>query len=86
MAQSEYAASVDPATQDWTVEIKIPWSAMQGDFAADVFPPHVGDSVGFSLLAIDFDDGVLGWFAGNGALPWTGMGLQPLNFIERPAP
>jgi len=86
MAQSEYAASIDPATQDWTVEIRIPWSAMQGDFAADVFPPNVGDSVGFSVLAIDYDDGVLGWFAGNGALPWTGMGLQPMNFIERPAP
>ena len=86
MAQSEYAASVDPVTQDWTVEIKIPWSAMQGDFAADVFPPNVGDSVGFSVLAIDYDDGALGWFAANGDFPWGGLGLQPMNFIERPAP
>ncbi|MHC4228324.1 MAG: DOMON domain-containing protein [Planctomycetota bacterium] len=86
MAQSEYAASVDPATQDWTVEVKIPWTAMQGDFAADVFPPNVGDSVGFSVLAIDYDDGGLGWFAANGDFPWGGLGLQPMNFIERPAP
>jgi len=86
MAQSEYAASVDPATQDWTVEVRIPWSAMQGDFAAEVFPPDVGDSVGFSVLAIDYDDGVLGWFAANGDFPWGAMGLQPLYFIERPAP
>ncbi|MHC4627521.1 MAG: sugar-binding protein, partial [Planctomycetota bacterium] len=78
MAQSEYAASVDPATQDWTVEVRIPWSAMQGDFAAEVFPPDVGDSVGFSVLAIDYDDAVLGWFAANGDFPWGGMGLQPL--------
>ena len=86
MAQSDYAGSVDPATQDWTVEVRIPWSAMQGDFAADVFPPSVGDSVGFSVLGIDYDDGALGWFAGNGALPWTGNGLQPMYFVERPAP
>ncbi len=85
MAQSEYAVSVDPATQDWTVEIKIPWSAMQGDFAADVFPPSVGDSVGFSVLAIDYDEGVLGWFAANGDNPWAGLGMQPMYFIERPA-
>jgi len=86
MAQSDYAGSVDPATQDWAVEVRIPWSAMQGDFASDVFPPSVGDSVGFSVLGIDYDDGALGWFAGNGALPWTGNGLQPMYFVERPAP
>ncbi|MHC4116936.1 MAG: sugar-binding protein [Planctomycetota bacterium] len=85
MAQSEYAASVDPATQDWTVEVKIPWSAMQGDFAAEVFPPNPGDSVGFSVLAIDYDDGALSWFAANGAFPWTAMGLQPMYFVEQPA-
>jgi hypothetical protein len=84
MAQSQYAGSVDPVTQDWTVEIKIPWSALQGDFVADVFPPNVGDSVGFSVLAIDYDDGALGWFAANGDFPWGGMGMQPMYFIERP--
>jgi len=82
MVQSDYAGSVDPATQDWTVEIRIPWSAMQGDFAADVFPPNVGDSVGFSVLGIDYDYGVLGWFAGNGDFPWSGMGMQPIYFVE----
>jgi hypothetical protein len=38
------------------------------------------------VLAIDYDDAVLGWFAANGDFPWGGMGLQPLYFIERPAP
>jgi len=86
MAQSDYAGSVDPATQDWTVEIRIPWSAMQGDFATDVFPPNVGDNVGFAVLAIDYDNGALSWFAGNGAFPWAGLGLQPMYFVERSAP
>jgi len=86
MALSDYAASVDPATQDWTVEIRIPWSAMQGDFATDVFPPSVGDSVGFSVLAIDYDDGALGWFAANGSFPWSGLGLQPMYFVDAPTP
>ena len=85
MEQAEYAGSVDPATQDWTVEVRIPWSAMQGDFEADVFPPSAGDSVGFSLLGIDYDDGALTWFAGIGAFPWTGSGLQPMYFVESPA-
>jgi len=84
MALSDYAASVDPATQDWTVEIRIPWSAMQGDFETDVFPPNVGDSVGFSVLGIDYDNGVMGWFAGNGSFPWSGLGLQPMYFVEAP--
>ena len=86
MGQSEYASTVDTATQDWMVEVRIPWLAMQGDFAADVFPPNVGDSVGFSVLGIDYDNGAMGWFAGNGAFPWTNIGLQPMYFVERPAP
>lgn len=84
MPQAEYAGSVDPATQDWAVEVRIPWSAMQGDFEADVFPPSAGDSVGFSILGIDYDDGALSWFAGIDAFPWTGGGLQPMYFVERP--
>jgi hypothetical protein len=84
MAQAEYAGSVDPNTQDWTVEVKIPWSAMQGDFETDVFPPNVGDSIGFSLLGIDYDDGALSWFAGIDAFPWLGAGLQTMYFVERP--
>jgi len=85
MAQAEYAGSVDPNTQDWTMEVKIPWSAMQGDFETDVFPPNLGDSVGFSLLGIDYDDGALSWFAGIDVFPWTGGGLQTMYFVERPA-
>jgi hypothetical protein len=84
MAQAEYAGSVDPNTQDWAVEVRIPWSAMQGDFEADVFPPSAGDSVGFSLLGIDYDDGALTWFAGISAFPWTGGGLQSMYFVEGP--
>ncbi len=84
MAQAEYAGSVDPNTQDWTVEVKIPWSAMQGDFETDVFPPNVADSIGFSLLGIDYDDGALSWFAGIDVFPWTGGGLQTMYFVERP--
>ena len=86
MGQSTYAASVDPQTQDWVVEIKIPWAAMTGDFAADVFPPAAGDSVGFTVLGIDYDDGALSWFATNTpSLPWEGNGLETMTFIERPA-
>lgn len=85
MAQAEYASSVDTATQDWAVEVRIPWSEMQGDFEADVFPPGAGDSVGFSLLGIDYDDGALTWFAGISAFPWTGSGLQSMYFVESPA-
>jgi hypothetical protein len=85
MAQAEYACSIDPATQDWAVEVRIPWTAMQGDFEADVFPPSAGDSVGFSLLGIDYDDGALSWFAGISDFPWTGNGLQPMYFVESPA-
>jgi hypothetical protein len=82
MAQADYAGSVNAETQDWAVEVKIPWSAMQGDFETDVFPPSVGDSVGFSLLGIDYDDGALSWFAGITTFPWTGGGLQPMFFVE----
>lgn len=85
MGESEYAGSVDPETNDWTVEVKIPWSAMQGDFINEVFPPSVGDMVGFSVLAIDYDDGVLQWFATNhSSLPWFSQGVERMYFIERP--
>ncbi len=85
MDDSTFAASVDPETQDWTVEIKIPWGAMQGDFISDVFPPQTGDQVGFQVLAIDYDEGVLHWFAGNHpTFPWESGGIERINFIERP--
>ena len=62
-----YAGHVDDNTQDWSVEIKIPWASMIGDFLGDlvngdadgdgqnVFPPALLDQVGFSLVAIDWD-------------------------------
>ncbi len=83
MGESEYAATVDYDTNDWMVEVKIPWSAMQGDFANEVFPPNVGDQVGFSVCSIDYDEGELQWFGTNGgAFPWESQGVQPLYFIE----
>jgi len=85
MTQADYAGAVNAQTQDWAVEVKIPWSAMQGDFETDVFPPGVGDSVGFSLLGIDYDDGELTWFAGITTFPWTGGGMQPMFFVETSA-
>jgi hypothetical protein len=58
---------VDDDTQDWMVEVKIPWSAMQGDFKGDlaqgdadgdgmdVFPPAALDQIGFNVIVIDYD-------------------------------
>ncbi len=79
---TEYAATVDPATRDWTVEVRIPWTALQGSFNPELFPPAAGDEVGFSLLGIDYDDGVLEWFGCIENAPWTGQGLQTMTFIE----
>jgi hypothetical protein len=59
---TRYAGSVDEDTQNWMVEVKIPWAAMQGDFKGDkdddgknVFPPDLLDKIGFNIVAIDFD-------------------------------
>lgn len=80
MAQSEIAANLDAATQDWTVEIKIPWSALQ---LGDATPPAAGDSLGFSLLGIDYDNGELQWFSCTAPMfPWQGGGLQTMTFVE----
>ena len=63
----QYAGSVDDATQDWMVEVKIPWSALQGNFKGDlaqgdadgdgkdVFPPAALDQIGFNVIVIDYD-------------------------------
>ena len=64
---TQYAGSVDDATQDWMVEVKIPWAAMQGSFkgdlaqgdadgnGTDVFPPAALDQIGFNVIVIDYD-------------------------------
>lgn len=59
-AGTEVAGSVDAASQNWMVEVKIPWSAMQGDFKGDSeaqtkFPPQIGDTIGFNVVAHDYD-------------------------------
>ena len=64
MGVSTVAGKVNPDTSDWTVEVKIPWSAMT-DFTKPVFPPKTGDMVGFVVLAIDYDNGTLEWFSCN---------------------
>jgi len=50
------------------------------------FPPNVGDTVGFTVLGIDYDDGAVGLFGTNaGSFPWEGNGLEAMTFIEAPA-
>jgi len=63
----EVAGSVDTATQDWMVELKIPWRILTGDFRGDLaqgdqdgdgkntFPPAVGDTIGFNIIVLDYD-------------------------------
>ncbi len=63
-----YAGSVSDETQDWMVEVKIPWRVMTGAFTGDlvngdadgngrnVFPPQLLDQIGFSFIAGDSDD------------------------------
>ena len=65
--ETQYAGSVDDATQDWAVEVKIPWSALLGDFKGDlaqgdadgngkdVLPPAALDRIGFNIIVIDYD-------------------------------
>ncbi|NPU98139.1 MAG: hypothetical protein HPY51_13110 [Candidatus Omnitrophica bacterium] len=82
MGESTFAGKVDPNTSDWAVEIKIPWSAMNG-FSKPVFPPKTGDRVGFVVLAIDYDNGTLEWFSCNeSTFPWNGEGVERMYFIE----
>ena len=76
---TEVASSIDAATGDWTVEVKIPWTAMQGVLAA----PAVGDQIGYSLLGIDYDNSVLEWFGCVEGFPWTGTGLQTMTFVDQ---
>jgi hypothetical protein len=64
----QYAGSVNDDTQDWMVEVKIPWRAMTGAFTGDlangdsddngrdVFPPRLLDQIGFSIVAADADE------------------------------
>lgn len=64
---TQYAGSVDDDTQDWMVEVKIPWSTMKGNFKGDlaqgdadadgmdVFPPVALDQIGFNVIVIDYD-------------------------------
>lgn len=61
------AGSVNDQTQDWMVEVKIPWHSMTGSFTGDlvngdadgnkrnVFPPQLLDQIGFSIVAGDSD-------------------------------
>lgn len=77
---TEFASSVDPDTQDWTVEVKIPWTALQAGLTAQTLPPAAGDQMGVSILGIDYDNGALEWFSCITGFPWTGAGLQTMTF------
>lgn len=84
MGQSEYVGKVNSQTSDWTVEVKIPWSAMKGNFSKEVFPPNVGDVVGFAVLSIDYDNGALEFFGcNNPTFPWEGSGVERMYFIDQ---
>jgi len=88
---SVYAGSVNDETQDWMVEVKIPWRVMTGAFAGDlvngdadgnnrdVFPPQLQDQIGFSIIAADADEG-----GGRAQLQFfatTHVGAWPWKFI-----
>lgn len=84
MGLSEFVGKLDDQTSDWTIEVKIPWSAMKGDFTKDVFPPKLGDVVGFVVLCIDYDNGVLEFFSCNyPTFPWEGNGVERMYFIDQ---
>ena len=94
--ESEIAGGVDPDTQDWVLEMAIPWDNLIGDFSADlakgdsdgngrnVFPPYPGDVVGFVAFGIDVDsDTGYSFFSCNhDSMPWQGAGLGELRFVE----
>ena len=94
--QSEIVGGVNPDTQDWVIEMAIPWVNMIGDFNADlakgdsdgngrnVFPPLFGDVVGFVAFGIDVDsDTAYSFFyCTHDSFPWEGAGLGELCFVE----
>jgi hypothetical protein len=94
--QSEIVGGVNPDTQDWVIEMAIPWVNMIGDFNADlakgdsdgngrnVFPPLFGDVVGFVAFGIDVDsDTAYSFFyCTHDSFPWEGAGLGELRFVE----
>ena len=86
-----YAGSVDDETQDWMVEVKIPWRVMTGAFTGDldngdadgnnrnVFPPQLQDQIGFNIVAADSDE-----VAGRAQLQFfatTHVGAWPWKFV-----
>ena len=94
--ESEIAGGVDPDTQDWVLEMAIPWDNLVGVFSADlargdsdgngrdVFPPYPGDVVGFVAFGIDVDSdaGYTFFSCTHNSMPWDGAGLGELRFVE----
>ncbi len=75
--------SQEPDAGNWEIELRIPWSAMTGAFANEVFPPSAGDMIGFQVLAIDYDAGALEWFGTNHpTFPWDAQGVERIYFID----
>lgn len=74
--------SEEPDAGNWEVEIRIPWASMTGGFFNEKFPPSEGDTLGFQVLAIDYDFGSLEWFATNHThFPWDGRGVERITFV-----
>jgi hypothetical protein len=86
-----YAGSVNDETQDWMVEVKIPWRVMTGAFTGDlinadadgnnrdVFPPQLQDQIGFNIIAGDSDE-----VGGQSQLQFfatTHVGAWPWKFV-----
>ncbi len=46
------------------------------------FPPAVDDTIGFSLVGIDYDEWIPQWQSCIGVVPWQGLGLQTMTFVE----
>jgi len=86
-----YAGSVNDETQDWMVEVKIPWRIMTGAFTGDlvngdadgnnrnVFPPQLLDQIGFNMVAADSDE--VGGQAQLQFFATTHVGTWPWKFM-----
>jgi hypothetical protein len=90
------AGMVDADTQDWTVELKIPWVVLVGDFPGDlvkgdldgngrdVFPPVVGDTIGFAIMVKDHDGPGQNFLSGThpGFWPWQHGGRMTPDGVQ----
>ena len=87
MDECNYYGYVDYSTNNWSVELSIPWEQLLGEFRNEVFPPSVGDVVGFAIQAIDFENDDQEWFATNhSSYAFEGKGIERMYFINKSTP